>query len=90
MRSQGPYHLGAGEGRRLRWSESVSHGDLEMIERVLARSYARILGKLRGARDRHQALSAALVDRQELSGDEVRLIIGRVPATRDRGSQAVA
>jgi len=71
--------LGLGHGRGLLWSESMSTGDLELADRTLSESYARVLAKLKKNERRLAALAAALVATQELPGNDVRAILKRRP-----------
>jgi AAA+ superfamily predicted ATPase len=67
--------LGLGESRRLLWSETVSAADLTLAETTLSQSYERVLNKLEKYKARLGTLAQALVDRQELTGDEVRALL---------------
>ena len=74
--------LGLGHGRGLLWSETMTAADLELAEGTLARSYERILGKLKAKEAKLAHLAAELVARQELPGDEVRAMLsGRYSRT---------
>jgi hypothetical protein len=57
------------------WSESLSSDDVVIVERILARGYDRVLGNLGAERARLTILAAALADRQEMAGDEVRALL---------------
>jgi len=67
--------LGLGGKRKLLWSESMSPADLALAEETLSLAHDRVLGKLRQHEKRLAALTQALVDRQELSGDEVCTVL---------------
>jgi hypothetical protein len=73
--------LGLGGDRRLQWSERPSSADLDQVERILGDAYESIMNKLKDNRTSVVALSKELIARQELSGDEVRRILGLAPAT---------
>jgi len=67
--------LGLGGVRKLTWSESLKPGDVDLVESTLAQSYKNVLDKLRRNTAGLGTLTQALIDRQELSGDEVRAIL---------------
>ena len=69
--------LGLGGGRRLMWSERASEADLTQAEATLSQAYERVLGRLKDNEVSLATLARALVDRQELTGDEVRAILSR-------------
>jgi AAA+ superfamily predicted ATPase len=62
---------------RLAWSEAASPADLAAAETILARAYERVRDDLRQQRPRLEKLAKSLLLRQELTGDEVRRILGR-------------
>jgi hypothetical protein len=60
----------------------MTSADLELAEGVLAKSYERILGKLKRNEHRLAALAKELIARQELPGDKVRAVLsGRASRT---------
>ena len=67
--------LGLGGGGRLEWSETASAADLALVEATMVESYGRVLDALQKHRPPLEALAQALVDRQELTGDEVRTLL---------------
>jgi cell division protease FtsH len=69
--------LGLGGSGRLQWSEAASAADMALVEATLSQSYDRVLDALRKQRPPLEALAQVLVDRQELTGDEVRGLLSR-------------
>ena len=67
--------LGLGGSGRLQWSEAASAADMALVEATLSQSYDRVLDALRKQRPPLEALAQVLVDRQELTGDEVRSLL---------------
>jgi AAA+ superfamily predicted ATPase len=68
--------LGLG-GQSLFWSETITPAGVAVAESILQSEYERILGKLTSHRHLVNALSDALIERQELAGDEVRALLER-------------
>ena len=82
---------GLGPDRSLLWAREPGQGHGEQAERILREAYAAILQKLREEEDALRRLARALVDRQELSGDEVREVLrGSGSGSGDAGSGAPA
>jgi AAA+ superfamily predicted ATPase len=69
--------LGLGGTGRLQWSEAASAADMALVEATLSQSYDRVLDALGNHRPPLEALAQVLVDRQELTGDEVRGLLSR-------------
>jgi ATP-dependent Zn protease len=67
--------LGLGGGGRLLWSEAASAADLALAETTLSQSYDRVLTTLKKHVAPLKALAQVLVERQELTGDEVRALL---------------
>jgi MoxR-like ATPase len=66
--------LGLG-GQSLYWSESITPAGIQAAEAILQAAYARILDKLDANRQLLCALTDALIERQEIAGDEVRTLL---------------
>jgi AAA+ superfamily predicted ATPase len=66
--------LGLG-GQSLYWGEAITPAGVQAAEAILQSGYERILGKLGAHRHLLNALSDALIERQELAGDEVRALL---------------
>lgn len=69
--------LGLGQERKLLWSATPTDQDLRQADQLLSETYDRIINKLRENEVALQKLAEELVERQELTGDEVRNIITR-------------
>lgn len=67
---------GLGPDRSLLWSREPTPQHAEQAERILREAYASILQTLQTQEDALRTLARALVERQELSGNEVRAVIG--------------
>ena len=78
--------LGLGHGRGLLWSEAMTTADLELAEAAMAKSYERILGKLKRNERRLAALAKELIARQELPGNEVRSVLSGRASRRARST----
>ncbi|MEY4509879.1 MAG: hypothetical protein RLZZ450_2001 [Pseudomonadota bacterium] len=65
-----------GEGDLL-WTDSPTRAQLDRAGVVLKLAYRAILGRLRGNRAQLEQLADALVEQQELSGDELRVLLAR-------------
>lgn len=70
-------HALAGD-RRLLWTEQPTGTQLEEIERLLHEAYASVLTRLRTHWSAVQRLAQALIERQEMTGQEVRAVLGEV------------
>ncbi|QXD17042.1 AAA family ATPase [Rhodocaloribacter litoris] len=66
---------GLGPERRLIWSETPGRAEREEAGRILNEAYATVLGKLRARAGALEALADALVQRQEIPGEEVRTLL---------------
>ena len=71
--------LGLGGEGRLLWTDAESPSDRQLAEAILARAYQSVLRKLQKERTQLHVMAAALVEQQELSGDEVRSLLGGRP-----------
>jgi len=69
-----------GEGD-LSWTDSPSRAQLDRVAVVLKLAYRAILGRLRGNRSRLEQLADTLVEQQELSGEELRVLLARPQLT---------
>ena len=67
--------LGLGGEGRLLWTDVESSSDRQLAETILARAYQSVLRKLQKERAQLHVLAAAIVEQQELSGDEVRKLL---------------
>jgi AAA+ superfamily predicted ATPase len=67
---------GLGMEKTLLWSETATPAQTAHAERVLANAYASVVGKLRANQPRLRALAEALRQRQELTGAELRAVVG--------------
>lgn len=68
-------HYGMGPERDLLWGESPDGDEREQTEQLLQEAYERAREKLKERKDRLEALAEALVERQELTGEEVRGLV---------------
>jgi cell division protease FtsH len=68
------YGLGPEGG--LLWAENPDESQLEEADRLLREAYERVRQKLEERGDGLQAITKALVDRQEMTGEEVRRLVG--------------
>jgi MoxR-like ATPase len=64
--------LGLAGSGRLIWSEAPTEADRTLAETLLAESYARVLDALKAHDVPLRSLARMLVERQEMTGDEVR------------------
>jgi ATP-dependent Zn protease len=67
--------LGLAGSGKLMWSDTMSTADRALAETAMSQSYDRALKKLKRHRPQLDRLARALVDRQELTGDEARAIL---------------
>jgi ATPase family associated with various cellular activities (AAA)/Peptidase family M41 len=67
--------LGLGQEPRLLWTDAPTEMDREQAAHLLSQTYERILLKLRNGSAALTSLAQALMERQELTGDEVRNIV---------------
>lgn len=67
--------LGLGREMRLLWRESPSDADAAEAETLLAEAYGRAVALIADRRELVERIAAALVDRQELSGEELRRLV---------------
>lgn len=72
-----------GEGDLL-WTDSPSRAQLDRAGVVLKLAYRAILGRLRGNRAQLEQLAEVLVEQQELSGEELRVLLARPRLTLPR------
>ena len=70
-------NLGMGKTSTLIWGNTPSADQQEEIEKLLQEAYSTALAKLEAHRKSLNALSKALVEKQELMGDEVKNIAGQ-------------
>jgi ATP-dependent Zn protease len=70
--------LGLPGSGKLLVSDAMSTADTAHAEAALAQAYQRAVKKLKSHRKQLDRLAAALTDRQELTGDEARGILGHV------------
>jgi MoxR-like ATPase len=68
--------LGLAGSGKLMWSDTMSTADRALAETAMSQSYDRALKKLKRHRPQLDRLARALIDRQELTGDEARAILG--------------
>jgi hypothetical protein len=64
--------LGLAGSQKLLWSPAPTVEDLQLAEKILVDAYNRILQKLKDNETSLKALAEQLIQRQELTGDEVR------------------
>lgn len=76
-----------GEGDLL-WTDSPSRAQLDRAGVVLKLAYRAILGRLRGNRAQLEQLADVLVEQQELSGEELRVLLARPRLTLPRETTA--
>lgn len=67
--------LGLAGSGKLMWSDTMSTADRALAETAMSQSYDRAVKKLKRHRQQLDRLARALVDRQELTGDEARAIL---------------
>jgi ATP-dependent Zn protease len=67
--------LGLGREMRLLWRESPSDADAAEAETLLAEAYGRAVAMIADRRELVERIAAALVERQELSGEELRRLV---------------
>jgi ATP-dependent metalloprotease len=67
---------GLGPEHDLFWSDTASDSQVRQAQEILRASYRSVLTKVWQHKDKLQRLADALVEHQELTGDEVRSLIG--------------
>ena len=64
----------------LRWTAQPNHGQEDKIDELLGEAYRSIRGRLQGRRALLDHIAAALVEKQELSGNELRRLAESMPS----------
>lgn len=76
--------LGLGREFRLCWRDEPNAEDVREAEALLAEAYSRALEVATARRETIERIAAALVERQELSGEELRLLLHGAEGERPR------
>lgn len=68
--------LGLGKSSRLLWREASSDDDWDEAETLLAEAYDQARNLITAHRDLVERIAAALIERQEISGEDLKKLIG--------------
>lgn len=72
--------LGLGGAPRIHWRETPTEADRKEAEDLIDQAYARARDLIAARRDLAERIAAALIERQEMSGEELRKLVEEEPS----------